>query len=362
VKVRAAEDKKAKIEVLYELLQRSYQDLTVRLAEEKESKMKAQEALKDAQKEAEKERTDKLRERLEREKSRIMEREDAVRLAKLNLGKDQRFKDQSRVLSAPKDRLSLTTSRKIQDTDNESLTESVCTSASASFPEDSPRSTALAQTDNEKEKARVTGPGLTRPAFGRVPSMGGQPASGKSCAVLRYLVRIAQVYRAVMYFTVLNWCRGELNHDQNLTWLYLTRSSPSPHRKAGGKAVVPTKGSGPSKQAVLNRSQNTKTLNSSGLLSDCESGRNGTVNRRSIPKTSPSNTLSSSLPYGRTSVRKDKEEDWSLEGQYRLKHSTDEMDDNPDVPLLGPPIAPTVRSNIAARSKEALQRHQVWQT
>jgi hypothetical protein len=61
-------------------------------------------------------------------------------------------------------------------------------------------------------------------------------------------------------------------------------------------------------------------------------------------------------------VRKEKEDDWCLEGQSRLKHSTDEMDDNPDVPLLGPPIAPTVRSNIAARSKEALQRHQVRHT
>jgi hypothetical protein len=187
VKVRAAEEKKVKIEVLYELLQRSYQDLTARLAEEKESKIKAQEALKDAQKEAEKERTDKLRERMEREKSRIMEREDAARLAKLNIGKEKydRFKDQSRVLSAPKDRLSLTTSRKIQDTDNESLSESICTSASP--PEDSPRSTALAQTDNEKERARVTGPGLTKTAFTRTPStcsVGGLAATGESYTVI----------------------------------------------------------------------------------------------------------------------------------------------------------------------------------
>lgn len=183
MKVRAAEEKKAKIEILYELLQRSHQDLTARLAEEKESKLKVQEALKDAQKETEKERADKLRERMEREKLRIMEREEAARQVKVNIGKEryERFKDQSRVISASKDRLSLTTSRKINDTDSESVNESVCTSASP--PEDSPRSTALAQTDTERERARFAGyAGFTKASLTRTPStssIGGLAATGE---------------------------------------------------------------------------------------------------------------------------------------------------------------------------------------
>ena len=60
---------------------------------------------------------------------------------------------------------------------------------------------------------------------------------------------------------------------------------------------------------------------------------------------------------------KEKEEECSAEGQSRLKpSSSDEMEDTPEVPQLGPPIAPAVRSNIAARSKEALLRHQVRKT
>lgn len=108
-----------------------------------------------------------------------------------------------------------------------------------------------------------------------------------------------------------------------------------------------------------------KTLNTAGLHSDSEAGRNGTMNRRSSLKTTSAIALSSSLPIGRSSVRKEKEkeEECSAEGQSRLKpSSSDEMEDTPEVPQLGPPIAPAVRSNIAARSKEALLRHQVRKT
>lgn len=66
----------------------------------------------------------------------------------------------------------------------------------------------------------------------------------------------------------------------------------------------------------------------------------------------------SSSQRNRNSVRKDN--DWSLEGQYStVGTGNDEMDSNPDVAQLGPSLTPSVRSNIAARSKEALLSHQV---
>jgi hypothetical protein len=72
-------------------------------------------------------------------------------------------------------------------------------------------------------------------------------------------------------------------------------------------------------------------------------------------------SLNTSIQRNRNSVRKDN--DWSLEGQYStVGTGNDEMDSNPDVPQLGPSLTPSIRSNIAARSKEALLRHQVRMT
>ena len=147
VKVRSAEEKKAKLEQLYEGLQKSHQELANKLQEERESKIKAQELLKDAVKETEREKAERLRERVEREKQRVVEKEDAARHAKIFIEKEraERMKDQNRAASSQsKDRLSQSFSRPSTAVDLD--IESINTDTSP--PTGSPRSTSMVQTDS----------------------------------------------------------------------------------------------------------------------------------------------------------------------------------------------------------------------
>lgn len=75
MKVKAAEEKKAKIETMYAQLQKSHQDLYHKYNEERENKLKAVDQLKDVCKEAAKERAEKLKEKNEKEKEKEKERE-----------------------------------------------------------------------------------------------------------------------------------------------------------------------------------------------------------------------------------------------------------------------------------------------
>ena len=115
MKVRAAEEKKAKIETMYAQLQKSHQDLYNRYNEERENKLKAVDQLKDVCKEAAKERAEKLKEKNDKEKEKDKERErekekekgrfsiyeDANRQSKVSTSalerdRSERFKDQNR--------------------------------------------------------------------------------------------------------------------------------------------------------------------------------------------------------------------------------------------------------------------------
>ena len=54
-----------------------------------------------------------------------------------------------------------------------------------------------------------------------------------------------------------------------------------------------------------------------------------------------------------------KDEDLGSEIPYSIQVNVHEVDSTADVLQLGPPAKPSVHSNIAARSKDALLRHQV---
>jgi hypothetical protein len=105
VKVRAAEEKKVKIETMYAQLQKSHQDLYNRYNEERENKLKAVDQLKDVCKEAGRERAEKLKEKNEKEKEKEKVRnsmnEDANRQSKISASaierdRSGRFGDQNR--------------------------------------------------------------------------------------------------------------------------------------------------------------------------------------------------------------------------------------------------------------------------
>lgn len=103
--MRAAEEKKVKIETMYALLQKSHQDLYNRYNEERENKLKAVDQLKDVCKEAARERAEKLREKSEKDKEKEKVRnsmnEDANRQSKISASaierdRSGRFGDQNR--------------------------------------------------------------------------------------------------------------------------------------------------------------------------------------------------------------------------------------------------------------------------
>ena len=105
MKVRAAEEKKAKIESMYAQLQKSHQDLYHRYNEERENKLKAVDQLKDVCKEAAKERAEKLKEKNEKEKEKgrfsIYEDVNVSRQLKVSSSasekdRSDRFRDQNR--------------------------------------------------------------------------------------------------------------------------------------------------------------------------------------------------------------------------------------------------------------------------
>lgn len=107
MKVRAAEEKKVKIETMYAQLQKSHQDLYNRYNEERENKLKAVDQLKDVCKEAARERAEKLKEKNEKEKDKEKEKvrnsmnEDANRQSKISASaierdRSSKFGDQNR--------------------------------------------------------------------------------------------------------------------------------------------------------------------------------------------------------------------------------------------------------------------------
>ena len=107
--MRAAEEKKVKIETMYAQLQKSHQDLYNRYNEERENKLKAVDQLKDVCKEAARERAEKLKEKNEKDKEKDKEKEkvrnsmneDANRQSKISASamerdRSARFGDQNR--------------------------------------------------------------------------------------------------------------------------------------------------------------------------------------------------------------------------------------------------------------------------
>lgn len=97
MKVKAAEEKKAKIETMYAQLQKSHQELYHKYNEERENKLKAVDQLKDVCKEAAKERAEKLKEKNEKEKER--EKEKDKEKGRFTIYEDGTANRQSRVSS-----------------------------------------------------------------------------------------------------------------------------------------------------------------------------------------------------------------------------------------------------------------------
>ena len=97
MKVKAAEEKKAKIETMYAQLQKSHQDLYHRYNEERENKLKAVDQLKDVCKEAAKERAEKLKEKNEKEKEKEREKDKEKEKGRFAIYEDVTANRQSKV-------------------------------------------------------------------------------------------------------------------------------------------------------------------------------------------------------------------------------------------------------------------------